>query len=80
MIEYPLPTPEMLRRAVPEGMIEPGGELAGFLFLERIDPREDRVRFRADRVNARSGESFGEVTIPFAMRAKGVRSGQDTRR
>jgi hypothetical protein len=69
-IEYPLPTPEMLAQALPEGIIETGGEVAGFLYFERVRPREKRVRFRADLTNARNGREFGEVSIPFnAVRA-----------
>lgn len=66
-IDYPLPTARMLRRALPAGVVQPGGEVAGFLYLERIDPQDRRVHFRADLVNAETGEMFGEISVPFTV-------------
>ena len=62
-----LPTQEMVREALPEGVIDPGGRVSGFLYFERVPPSAPRVRFRADLANAQSGETFGEITIPFVV-------------
>lgn len=64
---YELPTPEMLERALPEGVLEPGGRLEGFLYFEKL-PAElsnERVRFHADFVDAATGERFAALHIPF---------------
>lgn len=60
-----LPTPAMLDQALPEGVLDARGEVEGFLYFEPVDERVARVTFRADLVNAESGEMFGEVRIPF---------------
>ncbi|MDT0631680.1 hypothetical protein RQM47_02885 [Rubrivirga sp. S365] len=65
--EIALPTEEMVREALPEGVIDPGGRVSGFLYFERVPPSAPRVRFRADLVDARTGETFGEISIPFVV-------------
>jgi hypothetical protein len=62
-----LPTPEMLRVALPEGVLEENGVLAGFLYFEPVEARASPVTFRADIVDIVSGEAMGSVTIPFVM-------------
>ena len=62
-----LPTQTMVREVLPEGVIDPGGRVSGFLYFERVDPASARVRFRADLADARTGEQFGEITIPFVV-------------
>jgi hypothetical protein len=62
-----LPTEEMIAEVLPEGVLDPGGRVEGFLYFERVDPDTPRVRFRADLVNANTGEEFGEVSIPFTV-------------
>lgn len=61
-----LPTPEMLERAIPEGVLDPGGELSGFFYFEKVPEDEQlRLQYTADLVNARNGATFAELTIPF---------------
>jgi hypothetical protein len=62
-----LPTPEMLAKAIPEGVLEAGGRLRGFLYFAKVDPKAKLVRFRADLVAARSGEMLGTASIPFIV-------------
>lgn len=66
-----LPTPEMLRVALPEGVLDEGGVLAGFLYFEPVKPEASPVTFRAEIVDIVSGETMGTVTIPFVVRAAG---------
>ncbi|QDG49522.1 hypothetical protein FIV42_01850 [Persicimonas caeni] len=66
--EYQLPTGEMLVRALPEGVIDPGGRITGFVYfedLESIEPTPDRVTFRYVLVDAEANRRFGVVEIPF---------------
>ena len=60
-----LPTASMVATALPEGVIEPGGSVSGFLFFEDVPEEVERVTFRMDLVNADTGESFGGLRIPF---------------
>lgn len=62
-----LPTEEMVAEVLPEGVLDPGGRVEGFLYFERVDPDLPRVRFRADLVSARDGDVFGEISIPFVV-------------
>lgn len=66
------PTVEMLGLAMPEGVIEPGGSLAGFLYFQRVDPDVPTVMFRQNLVSVgtedgKGGASFGEISIPFTV-------------
>jgi hypothetical protein len=63
-----LPTPEMRQRVIPEGVVNSGGNLDGWLFFEKVeDENLDRVMFRADLVDAETGKKFAEVRIPFLV-------------
>ncbi len=62
-----LPTEDMLRRALPEGVIEPGGTVRGFLYFQQVDDDEGRVDFTFRVFNALTGEPMGVVTIPFTV-------------
>jgi len=64
----PLPTDRMLVRALPEGVIQPGGRVTGFLYFKRVSPSDKLVRFRADLVDAAGRQTFGEISIPFVVR------------
>jgi hypothetical protein len=63
--EVPLPTAEMRRTVLPEGVVNDGGKVEGFLFFEKVDPEERSFTMHADLVNADSGTTFGDVKIRF---------------
>lgn len=65
--DMPLPTEEMLRRVIPEGVIDPGGSLSGFLYFERVPVDLERVDFRYELTSAANGQRFGMITIPFLV-------------
>ena len=60
-----LPTFDMLRKALPEGVLEPGGRLSGFVYFEDVGPGVERVELRADFENADTGERIVRLGIPF---------------
>lgn len=64
----PLPTRDMVRRALPEGTLEPGASISGFLYFQDVGNREDSVTLRARLVDAQTEEGIGEITIPFFVR------------
>jgi hypothetical protein len=41
-----LPTASMLERALPEGVLENGGSVSGFLYFQKVDVRESRATFQ----------------------------------
>jgi hypothetical protein len=66
--EEPLPTQDMLNRALPEGRLENGGTVAGFLYFQGVADRERQVILQARLVDADTGQGVGELTIPFQVR------------
>jgi hypothetical protein len=63
-----LPTEDMLRRALPEGVVVNGGEVSGFLYFQDVPPGMESVSFQFDLVDADTGQQFGSVRIPFQRR------------
>lgn len=63
----PLPTQDMLNRALPEGTLEDGGTVMGFLYFQGVADREASVTLQAKLVDANTGEAFGSLGIPFAV-------------
>lgn len=61
-----LPSGDMVQKALPEGVLAPGGRVTGFLFFERVEDVR-RVMFMMILVDASSGERFGEVAIPLVV-------------
>jgi hypothetical protein len=61
-----LPTADMYRLAIPEGVIDRGGSLDGWLFFEKVRGEAAAV-LRVDLVNADSGRKFAELRIPFTV-------------
>jgi hypothetical protein len=66
----PLPTRDMLNRALPEGTLEDGGVVTGFLYFQGVADRERSVTLQAQLVDANSGEPFGSLNIPFEVSKK----------
>jgi hypothetical protein len=65
----PLPTEDMLEKALPEGVLAEGGYLqAGFLYFEEVDEELSQLDFTFELVDATSGERFGTIRIPFTIR------------
>lgn len=63
-----LPNEDILAKAVPEGVVEPGGMVEGWLFFEKVDPgTEGPLTLYADVINAHTGETLGQISIPFEV-------------
>jgi hypothetical protein len=71
-----LPTAEMLRFALPEGVLDEGGLLAGFLYFEKIDSelQPPEVAFQANVVDITSGEKVATLEVPFVIETEQSRS------
>ncbi|MGH7505074.1 MAG: hypothetical protein ACRELX_05470 [Longimicrobiales bacterium] len=64
--ERELPTGEMIEMALPEGVLEPGGVVKGFMYFEDVSDDAQRVTLNFDLVSP-DGTPFGELTIPFTV-------------
>jgi len=62
-----LPTREMQRLGLPEGVLADGGEIAGYLFFEDAIHHEVRLTFAADLDDGDSGTAVAELSIPFRV-------------
>ncbi len=68
-LQVPMPTREMVRKALPEGVLDAGGTVEGYLYFEKIPADIDEVQFRAQLVDARTDEVFGNIDIPFLVKS-----------
>jgi len=64
--EPSLPTRDMLQQALPEGVLQPGGTAAGFLYFHRLRDNGP-VTFSAELVNPNSRETIASVEIPMVL-------------
>jgi len=65
--EPPLPTPDMLNQALPEGVLQPGGRVSGFLYFHRLKQSEGRVIFAQDVIAAETRERLATLRIPLML-------------
>ncbi|MGD8339938.1 MAG: hypothetical protein PVH89_04100 [Gammaproteobacteria bacterium] len=67
------PTMEMLSLALPEGIIDVGGSVTGFLYFQRVRPGTEMVTLRGTLValgtsdSSPGGATFGEISIPYTV-------------
>jgi hypothetical protein len=62
-----LPSEAMLRLAIPEGVVQPGGSVKGFLYFPRIEGKPDRVTFKAELMDGDDGTRLGALELPFEI-------------
>ena len=62
------PTTAMIRMALPEGVLDDGGLISGFVFFESPLDDEDRVTFQADFAQGDGSATVASVEIPFRVR------------
>lgn len=60
-----LPSALMVRRALPEGVLEPGGSIAGYLYFESLGPEVRRVVLEAELDRPLGDERVATIAIPF---------------
>jgi hypothetical protein len=60
-----LPTADMLRQAIPEGVLNAGGELDGYLYFQKIPDNATAVQLEVVLMDARDHRQFGVLRIPF---------------
>jgi hypothetical protein len=56
-----LPTGDMVQKALPEGVLEPGGRITGFVYFETGNFDPDRGTFAADLIDAKTLRRVGRV-------------------
>ena len=66
--QFALPTPDVLDRALREGVLEPGDAMSGFVYFERLPEPAASVQMTARLIDARNGDSLGRAVISLALR------------
>ncbi|HSN54992.1 MAG TPA: hypothetical protein VLT32_09980 [Candidatus Sulfomarinibacteraceae bacterium] len=64
-----LPSEDMQRLALPEGILLPEGTVTGFLYFEPVAELEDKVNLLVQLENAETNELEGTFRIPMAPEA-----------
>ena len=59
------PLREVVRMALPEGVLADGGTISGFLYFESPLGRESKVTFEADFENSAGADTVAAMKIPF---------------
>jgi hypothetical protein len=54
-------------QAIPEGVLEPGGRVSGFLFFEHVPSNAGPVSLHADLLDARTGRQLATVVTPLTV-------------
>lgn len=62
-----LPTQDMVNAGLPEGTIDDGGHVAGFLYFQRLTHRESQLQFEARLPDAKEGETVATISIPLIV-------------
>ncbi|HYE33813.1 hypothetical protein [Methylocaldum sp.] len=64
---FDLPNLEMIRRALPEGVLNPGGWVAGWLYFQKFEPLPAGT-LTLDLIDARTDRPFGQARVPVRAR------------
>ena len=65
--EEAMPTADMIRKALPEGVVEDGDKVAGFVYFQKVKKGVKSLTLRGDLIDVTTKQHFGEVDIPFAV-------------
>ncbi len=63
-----LPTNAMRKNVLPEGVIDPGGSLEGWLYFQHVSPSVKHVDFDAT-VTSERGVQLGDLSIPYDFKS-----------
>jgi len=68
-VEVQLPTDAMLKQAISEGVVPPGGETSGFLYFPRPSEIPQNITFSATLVDAHTEQKFGGIVVPLLVKS-----------
>jgi len=68
--EWPvqLPTRDMRDKAIPAGVLQPGGQVSGFLYFPRLPSETTTVTFKQSLVDSSTQKAIAEVEVPFVYK------------
>ena len=65
----PLPSRDMLSKALPEGVLEPGGTVSGYLYFQHVGQEVGSLQFQATLVSPESQQRISELKVPFMVKS-----------
>jgi hypothetical protein len=65
--QQPLPTEDMLRKALPEGVLATAGEVSGFIYFQKLPENTRNVEFRARMIDAETEQAVASLSVPFIV-------------
>lgn len=63
-----LPTADMLSMALPEGVLNPGGHLAGWLYFQKVNDNVEQLDLRAAFADPKTGATVARFELPFEVK------------
>ncbi|MCL4401459.1 MAG: hypothetical protein M1436_02165 [Acidobacteria bacterium] len=63
-----LPTGDMVSKAVPEGVLDDGGRITGFLYFQKVPKGVASATLSFDLVDANTGRKLTTIHIPFTVK------------
>jgi hypothetical protein len=63
-----LPSRDMLSRALPDGVLDDGGIVSGFVYFPMLPRSERHVQFDLQLVDTERGRSIAQAVVPLAVR------------
>lgn len=67
-VNVDLPTPEMRKNVLPEGVLDPGGSLEGWLYFQKVPTSKKTVTFDAT-IQSERGAPIGKLSIPYDFKS-----------
>ena len=62
-VVIPLPTDDMLELGLREGVVEPGGAIAGFVYFRILPRHVGQLALEADLIDAATGAALGRAVV-----------------
>jgi hypothetical protein len=63
--KQPLPSSDMLAKALPVGVLDNGGRITGYLYFQKVPKEVPEVTFTANLVDAKTDKDIGKIAIPL---------------
>ena len=63
-----LPTRDMREKAIPAGVLQPGGQVSGFLYFPKLPRETTTVTFKQSLVDSSTQKTIAEVELPFVYK------------
>jgi hypothetical protein len=67
-VSEPLPSHDMLSKALPEGVLQPGGTVSGYLYFQHVGPDIGSLQFQAVLISPNTEQRVAFLRLPFVVK------------